>query len=78
MKNGKNRIAIDPKIMVGKPVIKGTRVPVYVVLGSLAAGMNYKEIMQEYGIKFEDILACLNYAADVVVSEEAYPLKRGK
>jgi len=73
--NGK-RIIIDPKIMVGKPIIKGTRVPVYVILGSLAAGMDYKEVMGEYGIKFDDILACLNYATDVVTSEETYPLAR--
>jgi uncharacterized protein (DUF433 family) len=72
------RIIIDPKIMAGKPIIKGTRVPVYVVLGSLAGGMDYKEVMGEYGLKFRDVLACLNYAADVVVSEEAYPLvKKG-
>ncbi|OGB90193.1 hypothetical protein A2625_04340 [candidate division WOR-1 bacterium RIFCSPHIGHO2_01_FULL_53_15] len=73
------RIVIDPKIMTGKPIIKGTRVPVYVVLGSLAAGMEHKEVMKEYGIKFHDVLACLNYATDVVISEEAYPLaKQGK
>jgi uncharacterized protein (DUF433 family) len=68
------RIVVDPKIMAGKPVIKGTRVPVYVVLGSLAAGMDYKEVMREYGIQFQDILACLNYATEVVTSEETYPL----
>ena len=73
------RVVIDPKIMTGKPIIKGTRVPVYVVLGSLAGGMGYKEVMEEYGVKFQDVLACLNYATDVVTSEEAYPLvKKGK
>lgn len=76
MPKTEDRIIVDPKIMAGKPVIKGTRVPAYVVLGSLAAGMDYKEVMEEYGIEFHDILACLNYATDVVSSEETYPLKK--
>ena len=76
MPDVENKIIVDPKIISGKPIIKGTRVPVYVVLGSLAAGMDYKKVMEEYGIKFHDILACLNYATDVVTSEEIYPLTR--
>lgn len=73
------RIIIDSKVMTGKPVIKGTRVPVYVVLGALAGGMEYEEVTKEYGIKSQDILACLNYAADVVTSEETYTLtQKGK
>lgn len=50
------RIIIDPKIMHEKPVIKGTRVPVDVILGSLISGMSYEEIEREYGIEKEDIL----------------------
>lgn len=76
MNEKKNKIEINPKIMSGKPIIKGTRVPIYVILGALAAGMNYKEIAEEYGIKLDDILSCLKYAADTINSEEIYPLKR--
>jgi uncharacterized protein (DUF433 family) len=45
------RIIIDPEIRYGKPIIKGTRVPVEVVLGSLAGGMEIQQIADEYGIK---------------------------
>ncbi|OGC08703.1 hypothetical protein A2230_05795 [candidate division WOR-1 bacterium RIFOXYA2_FULL_36_21] len=78
MAETKMRITINPKILAGKPIINGTRVPIHAILGSLAAGMEYKEVIKEYGIEFEDILACLNYAVDVVSSEEAYTLAKGK
>ena len=64
------RIISDQKIMHGKPVIKGTRVPVDVILGSLIAGMSYEEITKEYGVTREDILAAIEYAADTVKKEE--------
>ena len=69
------RIAIDPKVMHGKPVIKGTRVPVDVVLGSLIGGMTYEEIENEYGVKRDDILAAIEDAAKFVIGEEVRPLK---
>ena len=69
------RIVINPKIMHGKPVIKGTRVPVDVILGSLVGGMNYEEIEKEYGVKREDIIAAIEYAAKFVMGEEVKPLK---
>ena len=69
------RIEINPKIMHGKPVIKGTRVPVDVILGSLIGGMKYEEIEKEYGVKKEDILAAIEYAARFVMGEEVRPLK---
>ena len=69
------RIVINPKIMHGKPVIKGTRVPVDIILGSLIGGMKYEEIEKEYGIKREDILAAIEYAARFVMGEEVHPLK---
>ena len=56
------RIIIDEKIRHGKPVIKGTRVPVDIILGSLAGGMDYGEVCKEYGITKEDILAAIEYA----------------
>ncbi len=64
------RIGIDPEIRHGKPVIKGTRVPVDVILGSLAGGMGMKEIAEEYGTQKEDVLAAIEYAAKIVAKEE--------
>lgn len=64
------RITVDEKVRFGKPVIKGTRVPVNLVLGKLAGGMEIEEVMEEYGITREDVLAVLNYAAEVLSREE--------
>ncbi|MBI2448807.1 DUF433 domain-containing protein [Candidatus Pacearchaeota archaeon] len=69
------RIIIDSKIMHGKPIIKGTRVPVDIILGSLISGMTYEEIEEEYGVKRDDILAAIEYAAKFVMGEEIYSLK---
>ena len=64
------RISVDEKIRFGKPVISGTRVPVDFVIGKLAGGMTYEEVMAEYEIAHEDILAVLDYAAKTISSEE--------
>ena len=69
------RITSNPKIMHGKPVIKGTRVPVDVILGSLVGGMSYEEVEKEYGVKKADIVAAIEYAAKFVMGEELKPLK---
>jgi len=54
------RIEINPDVMVGKPVIKGTRLTVQYIFGSLACDATIKEILQEYkGLTKEDILVCL-------------------
>lgn len=66
-----DRIVIDPEIRHGKPVIKGTRVPVDVILGSLAGGMSVEEVAKEYGISKEDVLAAIEYAAKIVAKEYA-------
>jgi uncharacterized protein (DUF433 family) len=63
-------ITVDERIRFGKPVIKGTRVPVDIVLGKLSGGMTYEEVMEEYEIAKEDILAALSYAAELVAEEE--------
>lgn len=68
------RIQIDPRIQHGKPVIAGTRVPVARVLGALASGMRPEEVMSEYGLTEEDIRAALAFAAELVESEQFYPL----
>ena len=61
------RIVLNPKIMVGKPVIKGTRLTVQYILNLLAHGATVDEILQEYkGLTKEDILACLLYASETV------------
>jgi len=65
-----DRIVIDPEIRHGKPVIKGTRVPVDIILGSLAGGMSVEEVAEEYGITREDVLAAIEYAAKIVAKEE--------
>lgn len=64
------RIVVDEKIAFGKPVIKGTRVPVELVIGQLAGGMTYEEVMRQYDLTKEDILAALNYAAKMLAQEE--------
>jgi uncharacterized protein (DUF433 family) len=66
------RIVINPKIMRGKPVIRGTRIPVYVILNLLAEGYDYKKILREYpDLKKEDILAAIEYAAKVTEFKES-------
>jgi uncharacterized protein (DUF433 family) len=63
------RIAINPKVMVGKPVIRGTRLTVEYILGLLAHGATAVDILQEYdGLSGVDISACLLFAAGVVGS----------
>lgn len=57
------RIVVDPKILAGKPVIRGTRLAVEFILEPLAAGQSENEILTDYpGLTREDILACLSYA----------------
>ncbi len=58
-----NRIVVDPQVMAGKPIIKGTCLTVQFILGLLAQGMSIEEIMQEYSnVTKEDILACLSFS----------------
>ncbi len=69
-----SRITIDPNIMVGKPVIKGTRLTVELIVGLLGSGWSYEEVLEGYPhITLEDIHACLAYAAEVVA--EARPAR---
>ena len=64
------RIVVDSEIRFGKPVIEGTRVPVELVVGKLGGGMTVEEVMDEYALAREDILAALSYAASVLESEQ--------
>ena len=72
--NTDKRIAIDPKICHGKPIIRGTRLPVAIVLGSLAGGMSFDEVQREYSISIDDIRAAIGYANALVEREQHHPL----
>ena len=70
-----DRIAIDPEIHHGDPCIKGTRIPVAMVVGSLADGMTFDDIREAYPqLTNEDIYAALAYASEVMHQEIVYPL----
>ena len=69
-----DRIVIDPKTQHGKPVIRGTRVPVARIVGGLAGGMSFEELQEAYGITVEDIRAALEFASQLVDDEEFHPL----
>jgi len=62
-------IVVDPEVRGGKPVIKGTRLPVDVLLGKMAGGATFEEIMREYDLTRDQILAALRYAAEVLGDE---------
>ena len=64
------RIVADEGIRFGKPVIKGTRVPVDLVVGKLASGMTIEQVAEEYDLAREDVLAALRYAAEAVAGEQ--------
>ena len=69
------RITFDPRVMAGKPVIQGTRVPVEMVVRMVAQGISDDEILREYlRLQPEDIRAALLYAAQVVADEDVFPL----
>ena len=69
-----DRIAIDPKICHGKPVIRGTRTPVAIIVGSLAGGMSFEEVAREYDLAIEDIRAALKFAGELVEQEQHHSL----
>jgi uncharacterized protein (DUF433 family) len=64
------RIEIDPDVQHGKPVIKDTRVPVHILVGSVAGGMSLKEVAEEYGVEPEDVQAALSYASRRILEED--------
>jgi uncharacterized protein (DUF433 family) len=69
------RISVDPKVMMGKPVIKGTRLTVEFILGLLAHGSNVADILEEYGgLRIEDVQACLLFAGESLSRTEFMPL----
>jgi len=69
------RIVVDPKILAGKPVVRGTRLAVEFILELLAAGQSESEILANYpGLSREDILACLSYASYLAHAYKAFPI----
>lgn len=71
--NWRSRIAIDPQILVGKPIVKGTRIAVEFVVDLLGRGWSVDRILREFDqLTAEDIQACLAYASDVLKSERVY------
>ena len=71
------RIVIDPRVLAGKPIIKGTRISAEFILELLSSGMAMEDILKEYlHLTREDILAALDYATRVLRHEEVYPTSR--
>lgn len=69
------RIVVDPEILAGKPVIRGTRLAVEFILELLAAGQSEQQLLTNYpGLTHEDILACLSYASYLAHDYQAYPI----
>ncbi len=68
------RIVVDPDILTGKPVIKGTRLSVEFIVGLLAQGWNEQDILDNYpGLTSDDIRACLQYASEILAAERVFP-----
>jgi uncharacterized protein (DUF433 family) len=75
MADHENRIIIDPKILVGKPVIRGTRIAVEFIIDLLAEGWTQQQILTNYPhLQADDITACLHYAGSVLRQERVYPI----
>ncbi len=71
--NWEDRITVDPKVLVGKPVVKGTRLAVEFIVELLANGWTKQQILENYpGLTDEDISACLHYASKTLKSERVY------
>ncbi len=69
------RIVVDPEVLAGKPVIRGTRLAVEFILELLAAGQSENDLLANYpGLAREDILACLSYASYLAHEYKAYPI----
>ena len=74
MNSNISSIILDPAILVGKPVIKGTRISVEFVIGLMADGWSEADILSSYPhLTHEDVLACLGYARDVLNAEKVFP-----
>jgi uncharacterized protein (DUF433 family) len=71
----RDHIVVDPAVLVGKPVVKGTRLAVEFIVDLLAQGWTEADVLQNYpSLTREDIRACLQYASDILRAEKVYPL----
>ena len=71
----RERIVIDPEVLVGKPIVRGTRLAVEFIIDLLAQGWAEPEILRNYpGLTHEDVQACLSYASAALQAEKVYPL----
>lgn len=69
-----DRITADPKVLAGKPVVRGTRISVDLVIDLLARGYSKEQVIEQYDhLTMEDVHACLAYAREVLQSERVYP-----
>ncbi len=78
MKSLKRRIVSNPKILVGKPTVAGTRISVELILNLLSSGWTYEEIIKNYQIKKEDILAALDFAGQTLKDIQSVSLGSDK
>ncbi len=69
------RISTDPAVCHGKPVIKGTRVPVTAILAAIAGGDPPDQVASDYGITIDDVRAAVAYAAEIVENEQHFSLR---
>jgi uncharacterized protein (DUF433 family) len=73
--NWQERIILDPQILSGKPIVKGTRLSVEFLIDLMAQGWSEAEILRNYpGLTHEDLQACLTYVGALLKSERVYPL----
>ena len=69
------RISINPNICHGKPCIKGTRIPVYLILEMLEYGLSFEQVLEEYPqLIIQDIKSCLQFAKIIINNEEITPI----
>ena len=76
MTNWEERVVLNPEILAGKPVVKGTRLSVEFILELLGNGVSMEEILEKYPrITKEDVLACVAYASEILHDIRVFPLK---
>lgn len=76
VKNWHDLIVVDPEILGGKPVIRGTRVPIQIVVGALGAGDSVAEVCRQYRVSKDSVRAAMSYAAEVLSEERVIALPR--
>jgi uncharacterized protein (DUF433 family) len=70
----RDKIDLNPSVLAGKPVVRGTRLSVDFILGLMGQGWSEIDVLRNYpGITHEDIAACLQYASEILQSEKVYP-----